>query len=230
MSARENILQFKHDIRAMQKESALSRMVLADALFENFVDYAVANWDYGASSGGLTADVLLSGTGRKTVACGTLREALKKMFRDDLNRQDVADADLGHFISKPDLHCFDPKVKGNLGNRGSGMFNLGCLFSGHWFLACGDKFYDPCLQATYMSKEEPIFQKTTRVGTLAQSVPGVEYAGLGKATILLRKIPNKTLPGFGDVFEIIKLNEVTTVFSGEDLRRIRATPALRGLI
>lgn len=231
MSAREDVLHFKHDIHAMQKDSAISPAVLADALFENYLGYASANWDYAAQPGGLRADTLLSGTGHKAVACGTLRDALKTMFREDLGRPDVKDADLNeNFISKPDLHCFDSKVRGNLGNRGSGTFNLGCHFSSHYFLACGGKYYDACLSTTYKSDQEPIFQKTLRVGTLTESVAGVRYAGIGRAAIILRVIPGKVLPGFGSVWEILKLDEVKKVFSGQDLKRVQATPALKGLI
>jgi hypothetical protein len=44
-SARESILCFKHDIPVMQKNSGLLKMPLAGALFENFVEYASANWE-----------------------------------------------------------------------------------------------------------------------------------------------------------------------------------------
>ena len=123
-SARESILCFKHDIPAMQKDGGLSKMLLADALFENFVEYASANWDYIAEASNLSADALLASADHNRVDCAKLREALKKMFEQDLGLEGVSNATLdssnkcGHFITKPDFHCFDPKVNGNVGNQG----------------------------------------------------------------------------------------------------------------
>ena len=140
MSARDDILRFKHDIHAMQKNYAISPTILADALFENYVEYAKENWDYAAHAGGLKFETLLTGTGHQTVACGTLKSALKTMFKEDLGREDAIDASLNErFISKPDLHCFDEKVTGNMRNRGSWNFNSGCCFSSHHFVQCCDQ-------------------------------------------------------------------------------------------
>lgn len=230
MTARADILTFKHDIPKLKAEAAIAR-TLADKLFENFVAYAAANWDYAAQPGGQTADSALSGTGRKALACGTIREALKKMFREDIGCADAKNADLNeYFITKPDLKCFDPKVKGNLGNRGSATFNLGCHFSSHFFLESGGKFYDACLSTTYASATGPIFHKTRQVGTLTETVPGLRFAGVGKSTIVLRLIPGRAVPGFGSVWEILTLDETKRLLNGTDLKRFKATPALQGLV
>jgi hypothetical protein len=227
MSARDDILTIKNDIPALK--GTADPTDLADKLFENFVLYASANWDYAAQPGGLTVDTLLGGTGSRAVACGTLREALKRMFQEDLGRNEAKSENINdNFISKSTLHCFDPKVTGNLGNRGTALYDLGCHFSSHFFVGLGAKFYDPCLSSMYSSAGGPIEHKTYRVGTLADSVPGVRYAGQGRAAIIIRVIPGKALPGFGSVWEILKPSEVKLVFKGNDLKLIKATPGLAG--
>jgi len=233
-SARESILCFKHDIPAMQKDGGLSKMLLADALFENFVEYASANWDYIAEASNLSADALLASADHNRVDCAKLREALKKMFEQDLGLEGVSNATLdssnkcGHFITKPDFHCFDPKVNGNVGNQG-GPFNLGCFFTTHYFLKYAGKYYDACMAATYRSEEEPILHKTRKVGTAAAGLENVRWAGTGKATILLRSTP-KNVPGFNKVWEIFKLDEVKRIFSKQELKVIQTTPELQSLI
>jgi len=199
-SARESILCFKHNIPAMQKNSSISKMLLADALFENFVEYASANWDYITEASNLSADALLASADHNRVDCAKLRGALKKMFEEDLGLDGVSNANLdssnkcGHFITKPDIHCFDSKVRGNVGNQGSGAFNLGCFFTTH-FLKYGGKYYDACMAATYRSEQEPILHKTRKVGTAQSGLENVRWTGTGKATILLRCTP-KNVPGF----------------------------------
>jgi len=234
-SARESILCFKHDIPAMQKNSSISKMLLADALFENFVEYASANWDYITEASNLSADALLASADHNRVDCAKLREALKKMFEEDLGLDGVSNANLdssnkcGHFITKPDFHCFDSKVRGNVGNQGSGAFNLGCFFTTHYFLKYGGKYYDACMAATYRSEQEPILHKTRKVGTVYKGLENVRWAGTGKATILLRSTP-KNVPGFSSVWEIFKLDEVKRIFSKQELNVIQTTPELQGLI
>jgi len=235
MSAREAILTFHHKIPEMQKNIGISRVHLADALFENFVGYASKNWDYVTQSGSVTADTLLSGTGRIGVDCGKLRTALEKMLVEDLGLREVSNVDLdsrnhsGHFIAKFDLHCFDSKVRGNVGNLGSATFNLACFFTTHYFLKCGPKYYDACLSTTYNGEQEPIFQKTKIVGTAYKTLPNVRWGGAGRAAIILRS-KQQAVPGFGSVWEIIKLDEVKRAFSREELTVIRSTPDLQGLL
>ena len=80
------------------------------------------------------------------------------------------------------------------------------------------------------SAEEPIFQKTKIVGTAAQKTTSpTRLAGVGKAAIILRSKPQH-VPGFGSVWEIIKLDEVKSAFSKQDVAIIKLTPELQGLI
>jgi hypothetical protein len=98
-------------------------------LFAGFVGYASAHWSYAAQSGAQKAPDLLDGEGTKMVACGTQREALKIIMRDDL-KLTARNADINErFLTKPSLQCFDAKVKGNVGNHGSTTFDLACHFS-----------------------------------------------------------------------------------------------------
>ena len=235
MAAREDILHFHHDIPAMKKNKVPDGF-LADALFENFVGYASTHWDYAAESGALTSAALLAGTGRHSVDCAKLRGAFEIMCSEDLRLTDVQKIDLnnsnknGYFIAKYHLKCFDSKVRGNLGNLGSATFNLGCFFSTHYFVKCGGKYYDACLSTTYRSAEEPIFQKTKIVGTVAQKTTSpTRLAGVGKAAIILRS-KSQHVPGFGSVWEIVKLDEVKSAFSKPDVAIIKLTPELQGLI
>ena len=57
----------------------------------------------------------------------------------------------------------------------------------------------------------------------------MRYAGVGKATIVLRLIPNRIVPGFGSVWEILKFDEAKAFFKGAELTRFKATPAFQGL-
>jgi hypothetical protein len=232
MTAREIILNVTHPLTEMQKNSAgISPTVLADALFENFVLYAKKNWDYSATAPGLKGQLLLETSGRNAPACGTLREALLILLRDELGLE-AKPCDINErFISKPDLRCFDSKVKGNLGNLGGPTYDLGCHFSAHYFVECQGKFYDPCFATIYKTKEEPVAHRTKAV-TLPDAVLSVptSYSGNGRTMIILRKVVNKTVPGFGEVWEMLKLDEVKRAFSSADLKLLSRFPALKGLI
>ncbi|GDX53270.1 hypothetical protein LBMAG27_23170 [Bacteroidota bacterium] len=113
----------------------------------------------------------------------------------------AADANLyDRFISKPNYKCFDTKVVGNMANPGSTNFNLGCFFSGHFFVECENKFYDPCLSTIYSSKEEPILYKASTINTGA--VPMYAF-GSGKTVIILRQLLGTVVPGFETTFEVL---------------------------
>ncbi|RYG38590.1 MAG: hypothetical protein EON93_01745 [Burkholderiales bacterium] len=116
MTARQEILGGKFSSTPggiAAKRAAGGSGQMAD-LFAGFVGYASANGSYAAQPGGQAASALLAGSGPATAACGTIREALKKLvLREDLLLKDVQNADInGYFLTKPQLSCFDPKVKG----------------------------------------------------------------------------------------------------------------------
>lgn len=199
MSAKAEILTHKHDI--LKQKNIVGNAKIIDLLFENFLDYASANWNYSAQSGNQTAPDLLNGNGRKNVACGTLREAFKLLIRNELNLEAANEDINGYFITKPTLKCFDPNVHGNIANPGSTNFNLGCHFSAHYFVKSQGKYYDPCLTATYSRAEEPILIRTSPIaGTV-----NMRCGGTGAAMIVLRQIPNRVVPGFGTTWELFSL-------------------------
>lgn len=217
MSARADILAGKF-AKSPAGSAALTKaggVGPVATLFAGFVGYANATWSYSAQSGGQTAANALSGDGPKSLACGTIREALKLMLREDLGLTDVANADINeYFITKPGLECFDPKVKGNLGNHGSQNFGLGCHFSTHYFLSTGGKFYDPCLMAVYSGERQPIGETTK----LVTGCPGgLRSAGTGKDLIILHLLAGRSLPGFGSVWEILTPKECKTALAKNEL-------------
>ncbi len=226
MSARKDINDGKF------KDSPTGKAALRTAggtgetakLFASFVGYANAKWSYSAQSGGQSAKGLLDSDGPMNAACGTLREAFKIMLREDLQLNTVTNADInGRFITKPGLKCFDTKVKGNLGNYGKQTFDLGCHFSSHYFVKVANKFYDPCLMAVYTTLEGPIAHKTRPVqGTY----PPLRKAGTGKALIILSIVPGRTLPGFGEVWQILLPAECKRkgVLTPDNLKKLKRDP------
>ena len=224
MSAQAEILANKHDI--LKEKGSVPDAVLVEHLFENFLQYASANWTYSATSGKQTAPDLLAGSGAKTVACGTLREALKILIREQL-KLEAKNASQNRFISRPNLKCFDSKVTGNMGKPGSNDFSLGCFWSEHYFLESGGKFYDPCLSAIYAREDGPILARTTNVPNATHIV----YAGFGRSTILMRSLPNRTAPGFGGVWEVFPIdkNEIKKLLNAKEYAAVKLIPALKNI-
>ncbi|CAN5503530.1 hypothetical protein BH10BAC3_BH10BAC3_12220 [soil metagenome] len=224
MSAKDDILNNKYDI--LKEKGTISKSLLVDHLFENFVKYASANWQYVTQAGSQTADDLLSGTGMKSVACGTLRTAFITLVRNDLQGM-AAVADLNqYFISLPNLKCFDNNVTGNVANPGSPFYTLGCHFSAHYFAESEGKFYDPCLSAIYATKEEPILIKTRIV---TKSVEGaLRYGGVGRSTVILKRKVG-VVPGFGSTWEMFSLfkDNVSKMLSAAEFAALKAQPELK---
>lgn len=227
MSARQDILdgKFKDSPAGKAALRAAGGTGAAADLFAGFVGYAGANWHYSAQSGAQTAPALLAGDGTKNVACGTLREALKIMMREDL-KLTAANADINeYFLTKPGLECFDPKVKGNVGNLGATAFNLACHFSTHYFVESGGKFYDACLTAVYNNKDGPIAHRTR----LIIGSTNLRKAGTGLALVILKQLMGRTVPGFGTVWEILTPAECKRagVLSAQDLQALKNDPDVK---
>lgn len=217
MAAQVDILTFKHDIPTLLRAQAGATLV--DKLFDNFIGYAGAHWKYAAQQGAQTAEDALAGDGAKTLACATIRKALKIMLNDVLatpsNNVDINE----YFVTRPGLKCFDPLVTGNLGNHGSGIFNLGCHFSTHYFLSCNGKYYDPCLTSVYTSAEGPVMWKTSvvkgeKLGS--PSVPSLRRAGTGMTLTFLHQLAGRVVPGFGTVWEVLRPQELKGALSKPD--------------
>ena len=227
MTARADIQagKFKDAPAAIAALRAAGTGPMAD-LFASFVGYASVNWNYAATSGTQTAHDLLTGDGPKNVACGTLREALKIMVRGDFTAHPAENADInGFFLTKPGLACFDPKVKGNVGNRGATTFNLCCHFSTHYFMKVGAKFYNPCLTAVYTDIDGPVAHKTRVIqGVNMRKAGTTGKSGWGKAIIFIRVIPGKTVPGFQSVYEILTPAECKTALSPLEFAALKKDP------
>jgi hypothetical protein len=224
MSARREILdgKFKTSASGVAAARAAGGDGQMAELFAGFVGYACAHWSYAAQSGAQKAPDLLDGEGTKTVACGTLREALKILVRDEL-KLTPRNADINErFLTKPSLQCFDSKVKGNVGNHGSTTFDLACHFSTHYFVEVGGKFYDPCLMAVYANGEGPIAHKTS----LVRNSNNLRMAGKGRSLVILKMLPGRTVPGFGEVWEILVPAECKQkgVLTAQDLQALKSDP------
>jgi hypothetical protein len=225
MSAQAEILTTKHDV--LKQKGSVPNSKLVDLLFENFLQYASANWSYSAQSGKQTATDLLSGSGPKNVACGTLREGFKLLIRNELKLQADNEDINNYFISKPTLKCFDNKVSGNIGNPSSGVFNLGCHFSTHYFVKSEGKYYDPCLSSIYSSATEPILINTS----LITGFPGgsLRFGGTGKAIVILRLIPGRSVPGFGSTWELFSLfkDNIAKKLTSKEYAAVKLNPVIK---
>lgn len=219
MSARDDIIagKFKDSLEwkvALHAAGGTGGGATA-TLFANFVGYASASWDYAAK--GNTAKDILTGDGRKFVACGTLREMLMLLFREELNLT-VSPQQESHFLCKPSLRCFDSKVKGNVGDHGKPTFDVATRFNEHYFCETGGRFYDPCLMAVYQSKEGPVGQRLKPINGGA----GELYkAGTGKALVILHLLRNRPVPGFDSVWEILLPAECKKVLDQRNLQAVK---------
>ena len=229
MSARADILsgKFKDAPAAQQaKRAAASGDADLAELFANFVGYAAANWDYVAQPGKMTADQLLEGAGRKNPACGTLREALIDLIKDELKINDVGVASVeSSFLVKTGLECFDSKVKGNVGNKGANSVNdysVGCVFSKHYFLRSKGKYYDPCMKSVYTAENGPVAGMLETINKpigLGRKNPPMCTVGNGRSLIVLMNenysLNKTTVPGFGATWVILVPKECKDVLDNE---------------
>ena len=225
MSARADILSGKfNDTPAAHqaKRAASSGDAELAKLFANYVGYAAANWDYVAQPGQMTADQLLEGDGRKSPACGTLREALITLIKQELKIADVGPASVeSPFLVKTGLECFDPKVKGNVGNKGAispNDYRVGCVFSRHYFLRAKGKYYDPCMKSVYTAENGPVAGKLEQINKpigLGRKNPPMCTVGNGRSLIVLMNenysLRKTAVPGFGATWVILLPKECKDV-------------------
>ena len=228
MTAREEILSNKNDILKLKAEKKLDQQGLADKLFENFVIHAKANWKYAAQPGAQKAADALNGTGAATLACGTIREALKIMFRDELDATAANEDINSYFLSKPGLKNFDSVVTGNVFDETGMGASLACHFSTHYFLKLGIKWYDPCMTSQYVTREGPVHAYTKNVGLPPQNTIGtLKKAGSGTSLMLFQLQPGRSVPGFGSVWKIVKLKDLKTLLSKGEYDKAKLDPDLK---
>ena len=177
-----------------------------DSLFINFMFYAKAHWSYIASAraGG---EALLAGT-ETQVPCGGIATALKILIEEKLHLHVDYITLPGYIWTKASFLCFDSKVKGNVTKIESpALFNEGCIFNEHYFLKCGGKFYDPCLNSTYSVQNEAV-RKTFTVAELIAK--GRIMAGEDANTVLLFD-GDVVVPGWQrGAWRIVKANDLLT--------------------
>jgi hypothetical protein len=228
MTAREEILSNKHDILKLKADKKLDQQALADKLFENFVIHARANWKYAAQPGAQKALDALNGTGTATLACGTIREALKIMFLDELNATAANEDINSYFLSKPGLKNFDSLVTGNVFDETGRGTSLACLFSTHYFLKLGTKWYDPCMTSQYVTREGPVHAYTKNVGVPPTSTLGnLKKAGSGTSLMLFLLDRGRSVPGFGSVWKIVKPRDLKTLLPNDEYAKAKLDPDLK---
>lgn len=139
------------------------------------------------------------------------------LLRDELQLT-VSPQQESHFLCKPRLQCFDPKVKGNVGNHGKPTFDVATRFNEHYFLETGGRYYDPCMMAVYQSKDGCVGQRVRAIGGGA----GELYkAGIGKALVILHLLRNCPVPGFDSVWEILLPTECKTVLDQRNFQAVK---------
>ena len=163
------ILASPNNINELKVRPNVERNLLHDSVFFNFMRYATAKWHYNASStfGG---EHLLAGTAT-SVPCGGIATALKTVFiqgagipAHDLEYITIS----GYVWTAWDYPCFDPTVKGNIFTPGDRSYHHGTIFSQHFYLRCGNKFYDPCLNRSYLARDQAVkerLKKAYEIGT-----------------------------------------------------------------
>ena len=174
-----------------------------DILFSNFVAYAAANWSYRTTSD-TTAEGLINGTGGVITACATIANAFRlliNMYFSDVVESGISlDSSTGksHFLVKPGLKCFDPKVIGNIGNFGAttaNEFGVATYFPNHYLAKVGIKYYDPCLMASYIAPDGPILEHTKDISFGRRNPGGIKKVGKGPFLKFLM-VEQKPVPGF----------------------------------
>ncbi len=160
MAILDEILEGPVDIAALIKDNAPRERRL-DGAFSNLLNYARKNWSYTAS-GNTGGEALLAGTGN-AAPCGGIATALKLVFINGLNvpANDIEYIRItGYVWTGPTYLCFDPKVVGNLRKLDTpANYNNGCIFNEHYYLKCGEKYYDPCLSISYAVRDQSIKEK-----------------------------------------------------------------------
>jgi hypothetical protein len=194
------------DIPALLAEGAKQKAPAdcVDSLFINFMFYAKAHWSYIASAraGG---EALLAGT-ETQVPCGGIANALKILIEEKLHLHVDYITIPGYVWTEASFLCFDSKVKGNVTKIESpAMFTEGCIFNEHYFLKCGGKFYDPCLNSTYSMQNEAVRKTFTVAEIIAK---GRIMAGEGGNSVLIFD-GDVVVPGWQrGAWRIVKANDL----------------------
>jgi len=160
MAIIDTILTTPVNVAGLRKEGKALELQL-DGAFSNLVNYASKNWQYTAS-GSTGGQALLDGSA-KAAPGGGIATALKLVF---INGLGVAEKDIeyiritGYLLTGPTYLCYDPQMKGNVRKLdGPKDYGNGCVFNEHYYLKCGNKYYDPCLSVAYAMRDQSIKER-----------------------------------------------------------------------
>ena len=181
--------------------------VVVDALFKNFVAYARTKWSYKASAM-LSGEAILAGR-TNDVFCATIAEAFELLLDAVLPGTEKARRVTlrGPFVTKPQYHCFDTKVTGNIFGKDGQPIGT-CMFSEHFFAQWAGSFYDPCMGSIYPAQDQVVAEKVPYVN-------GVQAAIMAKTNptrndfIYVEGGPE--VPGFQMSFARVKIADVTSL-------------------
>jgi hypothetical protein len=181
MNIKDEIFSSPVNIPQLLDRNVKPAAACVDDLFINFMYYAKKKWSYiaSANAGG---EALLDGTATQ-VPCGGIATALKIMIEEKLHQQVDYIRKSSYVWTSPRFLCFDPKVRGNVARFESPMlYNEGCLFKEHYFIKCGNKYYDPCLNSNYTTENEAILKHYNQTDILSG---GKIIRGLDSNTVLV---------------------------------------------
>ncbi|MBI5388183.1 MAG: hypothetical protein HZA90_26255 [Verrucomicrobia bacterium] len=194
------------------KLAGTSLHVIVDRVFNNFVTYARAHWQYSATSG-FGGDDLLAGR-TNSVPCGGIAGALQTILKALLGRTEaVPRAQFnGYFLAKKEYACYDPLVRGNVRDR-AGHYDGACLFSSHHYLQWGGLFYDPCLTHIYTNDRQMVAEELVKMtGAVACVKPNPRRNDF----IYVNDLANPP-HGFGSSWTRVKIGDVTSVGALQNL-------------
>jgi hypothetical protein len=212
MNIKDEIFSSPNDIPGLLDKKIKPAAACVDDLFINFMYYAKKKWSYIASAkaGG---EALLDGTATQ-VPCGGIATALKILIEEKLNQKVDYITKSGYVWTKPRFLCFDPKVKGNVSRAESPMvYNEGCLFKEHYFIKCGTKFYDPCLNSIYTMENDAVLKQYNAAEIISG---GSIIAGLDINSVLVFR-DNVTVTGWQrGAWLIVKERDILNVIKDKN--------------
>jgi hypothetical protein len=139
--------------------------VIGDKMWENFMTWARSEVKYVASAQFGGEDLLAGST--KAVPCGGISTALRIFFTSVLGKRVPAKGKTipGYLITKPEFHCFDRTVTGNVRDATTKQPDGRCIFNQHFYVEYNNsRYYDPCMDATYRVQNECIQAELQKIG------------------------------------------------------------------
>jgi hypothetical protein len=147
---------------------------IVDNLFYNFCEQAKNRWKYSAgNSNGFNAGAILSGSWMSSYSlnCGTLLDTFMRATINYFNNvvgHSIATLGVNQedstlwfpFVTKDVYRCFDARVRGNVCTTNRGVLQVRrALFSSHFFVKIGAKYYDPTFCTTYNNANDLVWLK-----------------------------------------------------------------------